>query len=172
MKKLSLEDLGRVDIPTFKALDKRPVAVLLDNIRSGHNVGAVFRSADAFLIEKIILTGITPVPPHREISKSAIGATNSVEWNYERDVLKAVLLYKEAGYRIIGVEQTDQSIPLQEFPITGEVPSLLIFGNEVGGITQSILPLLDIAIEIPQYGTKHSLNISVCAGIVLWHFTR
>ncbi len=172
MKKLSLEALGRVDVATFKKLPKKPIVVLLDNIRSGHNVGAVFRTSDAFLIESIVLTGITPIPPHREINKTAIGATDTVSWTYEKDILLAITAYKNLGYRIIGVEQTNKSVPLEMIVAPPDQKIALVFGNEVGGISECVLPHLDQAVEIPQYGTKHSLNISVCAGIVLWHFSR
>ncbi len=172
MKKLSLAELGRVDVKTFKGLNKLSLVVLLDNIRSGHNVGAVFRSSDAFLIEKIILCGITPVPPHREINKSAIGSTASVDWVYEADAKEVVLNYKERGYEIVGIEQTDESVILQNYSVDSSKKYLIIMGNEVGGISDDLLPLLDVAIEIPQYGTKHSLNVSVCAGVVLWEFFR
>jgi len=172
VKKLSLAELGRVDVKTFKGLNKLSLVVLLDNIRSGHNVGAVFRSSDAFLIEKIILCGITPVPPHREINKSAIGSTASVDWVYEADAKEVVLNYKERGYEIVGIEQTDESVILQNYSVDSSKKYLIIMGNEVGGISDDLLPLLDVAIEIPQYGTKHSLNVSVCAGVVLWEFFR
>ena len=167
MKKLKLEELGRVDLTTYKQAEKMPICILLDNVRSLHNVGSAFRTADAFSVEKIILTGITGQPPHREIQKTALGATESVQWEYDEDVLNAVKLLKEAGYTLALVEQTTHSISLEDFhPKAGE-KYCFIFGNEVHGVSDLIVPYADCAIEISQSGTKHSLNISVCVGIVI-----
>ncbi len=170
MKKLKLEELGRVDVPTFKAQEKAPIVLVADNIRSGLNVGSLFRSADAFNIQKIILCGVSPKPPHKEINKSAIGATFSVDWEYETSIEDCIRKLRSNGYQIIGVEQTNQSIPLAD--ITPNFPIAIVMGNEVDGISESILGLLDIASEIPQYGTKHSLNVSVCAGIYLYQLSE
>ncbi len=171
MRKLKLEELGRVDISTFKSVDKKPLVVVLDNIRSAMNVGSFFRTCDAFLIEKVILCGITAVPPNREIHKTAIGATESVEWEYEENIQNAVESLKSSDYEIIGIEQTTDSLPLTDVSIDKGKKYALVFGNEVNGITQEVLPLLNLAVEIPQYGTKHSLNVSVCGGIVLHYFS-
>lgn len=172
MKKLSLEDLGRISVDQFKEVDKISVCIVLDNVRSLHNVGSAFRTADAFLISKIYLTGITGVPPHREIQKTALGATESVEWEYAEDSLAAVEKLRSDGFRIIVVEQTTASVSLQEFtPVSGERYAL-VFGNEVHGVSDGVVAVADLALEIPQHGTKHSLNISVCLGIVVWDFFR
>lgn len=170
MRKLKLEELGRISNEAYKEIAKIPVVVVLDNIRSAMNVGSFFRTSDAFKLEKIILCGITARPPHKEILKTAIGATQSVDWQYHEDVVKSVKDLKTEGYQIIGIEQTSESLPLVKFEVRTELKYTLIFGNEVQGITSSLLPILDGAIEIQQFGTKHSLNVSVCGGIVLWHF--
>lgn len=171
MRKLKLDELNRLTVEEFKISDKRPVVVVLDNIRSAMNVGSIFRTADAFAIEKIVLCGISATPPSREISKTAIGATESVAWEYTSNIAEAVATLKAQGYEIAGIEQTDRSIKLDESLIHGEKIAI-VFGNEVDGISDSILDQLDMCIEIPQYGTKHSLNVSVCAGIVLWELAR
>lgn len=171
MKKLKLEELGRLSIEDYKSSIKTPIVLVADNIRSGLNVGSFFRSADAFAIEKIILCGLSPKPPHKEINKSAIGASNTVEWQYIKDTKDAIIQLKKDGYFIIGVEQTTESKPLSEFTLVH--PKIaIIMGNEVEGISLEALPLLDVAIEIAQYGTKHSLNVAVCAGVCLWDFTK
>lgn len=171
-KKLKLEELGRVDVATYKNVEKIPVTVVLDNVRSMHNVGAVFRTADAFVIEKIILCGITPQPPHREIHKAALGATESVAWEYYESALEAVLDLKTQKYRVVGIEQTTDSELMDGFKISESEKYAVIMGNEVEGITESLLPHCDHLLEIPQLGTKHSLNVSVCAGIVMWEFFK
>ena len=171
MKKLSLDQLGRPSSEVFAQMEKIPIVVFLDNIRSAMNVGSIFRTADAFKIEKIILGGITACPPHKEILKTAIGAQDTVLWEHCTDI-SPLLALKEDGYQLIGVEQTDQSLRLNDFRVDTHQKYCLIFGNEVEGIQDVLLPLLDTAIEIPQFGTKHSLNVSVCAGIVLWRFAR
>jgi 23S rRNA (guanosine2251-2'-O)-methyltransferase len=172
MKKLRLEELGRISVGQFKNADKLAITVLLDNVRSLHNVGSAFRTADAFRLEKIVLTGITGTPPHREIHKTALGATESVSWEFVEDPSQAVTELRKNGYQIIAVEQTDRSTPLHKFqPQTG-ARYCLVFGNEVNGVSDSLINLADDAIEIPQSGTKHSLNISVCLGVVAWEMFR
>lgn len=171
-KKLKLEELGRVDVETFKETPKIPLVVILDNVRSMHNVGAVFRTADAFLVEKIILCGITPQPPHREIHKAALGATESVDWEYFEKIEDAVTNLKSHNFQIIGIEQTTSSQIITEFTIDKENKYALILGNEVDGISDEVLPYCDSFLEIPQLGTKHSLNVSVCGGIVMWEFFK
>lgn len=173
MRKLKLDELNRLSVDAFKNAEKIPVIVVLDNIRSAFNVGSIFRTSDALAIQEIIITGITAQPPHKEISKSAIGATQSVSWRYTESILQAVTDLKDQGYQIIGIEQTDQSIALDDFKVDGEYDKYaLIFGNEVEGLNNDILPLLDVCIEIPQFGTKHSFNVSVCAGIVLYQLRK
>jgi tRNA G18 (ribose-2'-O)-methylase SpoU len=172
MKKLKLEELGRISIDEFKTAEKLPVIILLDNIRSLHNVGSAFRTADAFRIEKIWLTGITGTPPHREIQKSALGATESVPWEYHEQPSVIVKNLKDAGYTIIIIEQTSQSIPLQKFDPHSAAKYVLVFGNEVNGVSDDVISLGDFSLEIPQAGTKHSLNISVCLGIVTWEIFK
>jgi tRNA G18 (ribose-2'-O)-methylase SpoU len=172
MKKLKLEELGRMSVDQFKEANKLPVCIVLDNIRSLHNVGSAFRTADAFRIEKIFLTGITGTPPHREIQKTALGATDSVTWEYVENTASTVEKLKAEGYTIVVVEQTNESIPLQKFDPIANGKYCLVFGNEVNGVSDSVIPLSDMALEIPQEGTKHSLNISVCLGIVVWEIFR
>jgi 23S rRNA (guanosine2251-2'-O)-methyltransferase len=171
MKKLKLHELGRISVEEFKGLPKLPLTILLDNVRSLHNVGSAFRTADAFRCEKILLTGITGKPPHREIEKTALGATSSVDWEHSgtTDALKKLKL---AGYKIIVVEQTSKSTPLHLFKPEAAEKYCLVFGNEVNGVSEEAIALADEAIEVPQFGTKHSLNISVCLGIVVWEFFK
>jgi 23S rRNA (guanosine2251-2'-O)-methyltransferase len=168
MKKLKLEELGRISVEEFKEVEKLPVCIVLDNVRSLHNVGSAFRSADAFRIEKIYLTGITGTPPNREIHKTALGATDSVDWEYVDDSTEAIRQIKNEGYRIVAIEQTTESTPLQSFRLEKNQRICLVFGNEVNGVREEIIELADQALEIPQTGTKHSLNVSVCLGIVIW----
>jgi len=172
IRKLRLEELGRVDLAKFKSQEKIPIVVILDNIRSGMNVGSVFRTCDAFAIERIILCGISARPPHKEILKTAIGATNSVEWSYEKDVADAVAKIKKEGFEVVGIEQTTGSISLIDLHIDLDKKYAICLGNEVDGISEEVLNQLDVAVEIPQFGTKHSLNVAVCGGIILWHFTN
>ncbi len=172
MKKLKLDELGRISIEEFKSIEKIPVVVLLDNVRSLHNVGSVFRSADSFCVKKIYLTGITGTPPHREIQKTALGATESVEWEYAENGETIVKQLQSEGYQIVVVEQTTTSVALQQFEPKVDARYCLVFGNEVNGVSEEIISHADLGIEIPQAGTKHSLNISVCAGIVLWEVFR
>lgn len=171
MRKLRLEELNRLDTETYRNAEKLPVIIVLDNIRSAMNVGSVFRTADAFAFEKIVLCGITPTPPNREIMKTAIGATESVYWEYAAETKDTIHKLKAEGYIIYGVEQTNQSIMLDMLNPSHE-KAVLVFGNEVDGISDEILNLLDFCVEIPQFGTKHSLNVSVCAGITMWEFNR
>lgn len=169
-RKLKLSELNRKSIEEFKAFQKIPVVVVLDNIRSHHNVGSIFRTADAFALEEIILCGYTPVPPHREIHKTALGATDSVNWSFETNTVEAIRKLKEKGYTIVSVEQTEKTVQLHDINISSDQKYALLFGNEVGGVDQEVIDISDIVLEIPQIGTKHSLNISVCAGIVMWCF--
>ena len=172
MKKLKLEELGRISINEFKEAEKLPFCIVLDNVRSLHNVGSAFRTADAFRIEKIFLTGITGTPPHREIQKTALGATESVPWEYVENASSLVSRLKNEGYSIIIVEQTSESIPLQKFTPEATQKYCLVFGNEVHGVSEEVIQFANTALEIPQEGTKHSLNISVCLGIVIWEIFR
>jgi len=170
--KLKLEELNRIDVETFKKTDKISLVVVLDNVRSMHNVGATFRTADAFLVEKIVLCGITPQPPHREIHKAALGATESVDWCYEKDINTAIENLKLNGFEILGIEQTSNSIMISDFKIDHSKKYAIILGNEVDGISDEALPNIETFLEIPQLGTKHSLNVSVCGGIVMWEFAK
>jgi 23S rRNA (guanosine2251-2'-O)-methyltransferase len=170
MRKLKLEELGRAGIEEFKRQKKFPVTIVLDNIRSMHNVGSVFRTSDAFAVEQIILCGITGQPPHREIEKTALGATKSVHWKHFPDIKEAIRQLKSDNYTIIAIEQAENSIKLNEaIPDAGRKYAF-IFGNEVNGVSDEAMLLADECIEIPQFGTKHSFNIVVTAGIVLWDF--
>ncbi|MEC5394058.1 RNA methyltransferase [Bergeyella sp. RCAD1439] len=171
-RKLKLEELGRIDIEAFKAAEKIPLVVVLDNVRSMHNVGAVFRTADAFVVERVVLCGITPRPPHREIHKAALGATESVDWVYEETIDRALTVLKQEGYTVLGIEQTSESKQIDRYAIQPGKKYAVVMGNEVDGLSESALPLYDAFLEIPQRGTKHSLNVSVCAGIVLWDFFK
>lgn len=172
MRKLSMEELNRKSVNDFKESEKIPVVVILDNIRSMHNVGSVFRTADAFLLQTICLCGYTPQPPHRDIHKTALGATETVEWKYYSAAAAAALELSAAGYKIFAVEQVENSIPLHQFESTRYDKLAIVFGNEVSGVGEDVLKLCSGSIEIPQLGMKHSLNISVAAGIVLWEIVR
>lgn len=172
MKKLKLEELGRISVDEFKESEKIPICILLDNVRSLHNVGSAFRTADAFCVEKIFLTGITGSPPHREIQKTALGATESVAWEHVENPAEAVRKLKAEDYKIVIIEQTTDSLPLQTFSTQPNQKYCLVFGNEVHGVSDEVIALADLAIEIPQAGTKHSLNISVCLGIVVWEIFK
>lgn len=163
-----MDELGRKTVTDFHRAEKNPVTIVLDNVRSMHNVGSVFRTADSFLAEQVLLCGYTPQPPHRDIQKTALGATETVSWTHFATTAAAVLDLKQKGYHIIAVEQVDESIPLNHFFIPVQKKTAVIFGNEVNGVSDDVLALCDAAIEIPQSGMKHSLNISVAAGIVLW----
>ncbi len=168
MRKLKNEELDRLSIGDFKATEKIPVTLILDNVRSLNNVGSAFRTADAFLIEKIYLCGITGTPPHREITKTALGATDSVDWEYHKDTLELVKSLKAEGYIVYSIEQAENSTYLDDFQPKGSNKIACVFGNEVFGVDQKIVDISDGCLEIPQYGTKHSLNISVSIGIVVW----
>ncbi|HLZ85648.1 MAG TPA: RNA methyltransferase [Puia sp.] len=172
MRKLGMDELHRKSVNEFRESEKTPVVVVLDNIRSMHNVGSVFRTADAFLIRAIYLCGYTPQPPHRDIHKTALGATETVEWKYFPSAVAAVNELKTGGYAVFAVEQTEGSVPLPEFSAGLAGPSAVVFGNEVSGVGDEVLAVCDGAIEIPQWGMKHSLNISIAAGIVLWELVR
>jgi len=171
MRKLSLDELGRMSVTDFKAAEKKPIVVVMDNIRSMHNVGSVFRTSYAFLVGGICLGGFTPQPPHRDIHKTALGATESVDWWYYEQTIQAVLDLKSKGFKVYAIEQTQGSISLEKFE-KSEQPMAFVFGNEVEGVSNEVLQACDGAIEIPQYGMKHSLNISVAAAIVLWEMVR
>lgn len=172
MRKLSMAELGRMSLDEVREADKHPVIVVLDNIRSMHNVGSVFRTADAFLVQGICLCGYTPQPPHRDIQKTALGAIESVNWFYAPTTLEAVLDLKGRGYKIYAVEQAAGSISLEQFSQPEGHPVAIVLGNEVDGVDEQVITHCDGCIEIPQFGMKHSLNISVAAGIVLWEMIR
>jgi 23S rRNA (guanosine2251-2'-O)-methyltransferase len=165
-------ELNRKTVGEFRESAKFPLVVVLDNVRSMHNVGSVFRTADAFLISGIWLCGYTPRPPHRDIHKTALGATETVEWKYAENTVAAIQALKQEGYKIFAVEQVEKSIPLHEFSSEKPVKMVVVFGNELTGVDPEVLKLCDGSIEIPQFGMKHSLNISVAAGIVLWEITK
>jgi 23S rRNA (guanosine2251-2'-O)-methyltransferase len=172
MRKLSLKELNRVSVATFKAQEKTPIVLVLDNVRSALNVGSAFRTADAFALEKIYLCGITATPPHREILKTAIGASAAVSWQYEKQTTDVVQQLKEQGYQLWAVEQADERTWLQDVEWEDGTKHALIFGNEVSGVSEEVMSKVDGCIEVPQFGTKHSLNIAVCVGVVCWEFFR
>jgi 23S rRNA (guanosine2251-2'-O)-methyltransferase len=172
MRKLRMDELPRKSTTEFREAEKLPVILLLENIRSMHNVGSVFRTGDAFLVEAIYLCGYTPKPPHRDIHKTALGATETVIWKYVENSVDAVKFLKTAGYQILAVEQVSNSIPLHRFKLESGEKAVLIFGNEVQGVSEEVLDYCDRCVEIPQFGMKHSLNISVAAGMVLWELVR
>ena len=167
-RKLNLQELGRVDSKAFKQQSKTPIVLVLEDIRSGMNVGSAFRTADAFALEHIYLCGITAQPPHREILKTAIGATESMEWSYHSQSLDLVEELIKKGYHIVSVEQTEGSTLLQDFRPPEGQKLALVFGNEVNGVSQTVIDSSNQSLEVPQFGVKHSLNISVCLGIVVW----
>jgi tRNA G18 (ribose-2'-O)-methylase SpoU len=168
MRKLENSELSRPSAEEFKNISKLPLTVVLDNIRSCHNIGSVFRTSDALLIEKIYLCGISSTPPDKEIRKTALGAENTVPWKYHASTLEVVTGLKEKGYTVIAIEQVEKSISLSDYLPVENSKLALVFGNEVKGVQQEVIDRCDLAIEIPQYGTKHSFNISVSVGIVLW----
>lgn len=168
MRKLKMNELDRISVDEFKNQSKTPLIIILDNIRSLNNIGSVFRTSDAFLIKKIYLCGITATPPHKDIHKTALGATESVDWEYVDDTLSLIKKLKKQNIVTISVEQADNSVKLTDFRINPNATYAVIFGNEVKGVQQSIVSETDYCVEIPQFGTKHSLNISVSCGIVLW----
>ncbi|WP_149915511.1 RNA methyltransferase [Sphingobacterium cavernae] len=172
MQKLSMDQLNRVDIESFKELEKTPITIVLDNVRSMHNVGSAFRTADGFAIEQILLCGITARPPHREIEKTALGATQSVDWTHYKETTEALQHLKEQGYKIFAIEQAENSTSLEQFEISTNDKYAFVFGNEVHGVDEEVMQIVDGCIEIPQFGTKHSFNVSVTIGIVLWDILK
>jgi tRNA G18 (ribose-2'-O)-methylase SpoU len=176
MRKLTMDELGRKSVEDFKMANKKPIVVVMDNIRSMHNVGSVFRTSDGFLIDGICLCGFTPQPPHRDIHKTALGSTETVDWVYYENTLDAVNALKDKGFKVYAIEQTEGSISLEKFKLVNPTavaqPMAFVFGNEVDGVHEQVIAICDGVIEIPQWGMKHSLNISVAAAIVLWEFVR
>lgn len=168
MKKLKNSELNRIAVSEFKETPKTPILIILDNIRSLNNIGSVFRTSDAFLIEKIYLCGITAKPPHKDIHKTALGATDSVAWEYAEDTLELVKKLQKNDIKIIAIEQAENSIKLQDFTVNKNEKLAIIMGNEVYGVQQEVVSASDYCVEIPQFGTKHSLNIAVTTGMVLW----
>lgn len=169
MRKLRNSELNRLTVDEFRKSKKMPVLIILEDIRSFNNIGSIFRTADSFCVEGIYLCGITAVPPHREINKTALGATESIEWKYFESTIEALKKLKANGYDIAAVEQVENSISLEKFSPTIKDKTALIFGNEINGVSTEALKVSDFCLEIPQFGTKHSFNVSVSAGIVLWH---
>ncbi|NIJ51761.1 RNA methyltransferase [Dyadobacter arcticus] len=172
MRKLGIEEINRLTVEEFKGSEKFPFVIVLDNIRSLNNVGSFFRTADAFRAKKIILCGYTPCPPHREITRSALGAELSVDWQSDVDTIEVVRELKAEGFKVWCVEQAEGSIYLQNFNPEPGMPHAFVFGNEVEGVQDEVIELSDGCLEIPQFGTKHSFNVSVSAGIVLWDFVK
>ncbi len=173
MKKLSMEELHRLSVEQFKESEKTPLVVVLDNVRSLNNIGSVFRTADAFRVERICLCGITATPPHRDIHKTALGAEDSVDWQYFEDSAECLKQLREEGFRIYAVEQVDDSVMLDRLPQeSADVRLAIVLGNEIEGVQESLLPLCDACLEIPQFGTKHSLNVSCAAAIVMWELFK
>lgn len=172
IRKLQIEEMDRLTIEEFQTADKFPFVIVLDNIRSLNNVGSFFRTADAFRAEKLFLCGYTPHPPHREITKSALGAELAVAWEKTESTLDAIVALKKQGYTIVAIEQAVGSTLLQNFKVTPEGKYAFIFGNEVEGVADEVIEVVDNCLEIPQFGTKHSFNVSVSAGIIFWEFIR
>ncbi len=170
MRKLKLDELNRVSVEEFKTKEKLPVVVVLDNVRSLHNVGSAFRTADGFAVDAIYLCGITAQPPHREIEKTALGATQSISWSYFESVADAIADLKEKNYQIIAIEQAEHSVSLLDFNPEKGKKYAFFFGNEVNGVSEEVMTKMDVCLEIPQFGTKHSFNIVISTGIVLWDF--
>ncbi|WP_299124868.1 RNA methyltransferase [uncultured Winogradskyella sp.] len=168
MRKLKNEELDRLEVSEFKKVKKSPIIIILDNIRSLNNIGSVFRTSDAFLIEKIYLCGITAQPPHNDIRKTALGSTETVDWEYIKCTIDLVKKMKDEGVKICSIEQAENAIMLNDFKLQPNTKYAFIFGNEVKGVTQEVVDESDVVIEIPQFGTKHSLNISVSCGVVIW----
>ena len=171
-RKLKLEELNRISIKEFQETEKIPLVVVLDNVRSQNNIGSVFRTSDAFLVEEIILCGITATPPNTEIHKTALGAEDSVNWRYFEDTIIALNTLREEGYNIYSIEQAENSLSLEALQLNKQKKYAVILGHEVHGVMQEVINLSDGCIEIPQYGTKHSLKVSVTAGIVIWDFFK
>lgn len=167
-----MDQLQRADVESFKKQEKTAITLVLDNVRSMHNVGSAFRTADGFAIEKIFLCGITATPPHREIEKTALGATQSIPWEHIKETTEAINILKEQGYTIIAIEQAENSVLLQNFIPSKDAKYALVFGNEVNGVDEEVMEQIDHCIEIPQFGTKHSFNVSVTIGIVTWDFIQ
>lgn len=171
-RKLKTNDLNRLNVNQYKEVVKHPLVVVLDSIRSLHNVGSIFRSSDAYRIEKVVLCGLTATPPHKEIHKTALGATDAVDWEYYEDVFQAVSDLKEQGFTIVAAEQAENTVMLQDLNETCQNKMAFIFGNEVFGVNQALVSEADFVLEIPQFGTKHSFNVSVSVGVVLWEAMR
>ena len=167
-----MDELNRVTTEEFKAQEKIPLVVVMDNVRSMYNVGSVFRTCDAFSVERLLLCGITACPPHKEIAKTALGATESVDWAHYSTTVEAVTELKQQGYKVWAVEQVDTSVMLDRMEVSGDEKTAIVLGNEVFGVDDEVLALCDGAIEIPQNGTKHSLNVSIAGGIVIWEFFK
>lgn len=167
-----MEEMGRLSVEDFKNAKKNPLIVVLDNVRSHHNVGAVFRTCDAFVCERLLLCGITGTPPHRDIQKTALGATETVDWKYYENTIDAITELKNEGYKIVSLEIAEGSIPVDSFTAVDGEKYALVLGNEVEGVDDAIMDLSDICLEIPQFGTKHSLNVSVSGGIAIWEMSK
>ena len=172
MRKLKITELNRLTVDEFKQANKLPLAVILDEVRSLHNIGSVFRTSDAFLVERIYLCGITATPPHPEMHKTALGAEDTVDWKYVKHTLEAVEELHNEGYTVLAIEQVEGSTMLDELELEPDKKYAIVMGNEVKGVQQEVIDACDCCIEIPQYGTKHSLNVSVTTGIVLWEFAN
>ena len=170
MRKLKNNELGRINVAEFKQIQKTPLIVILDDIRSLNNIGSIFRTADAFIIEKIILCGITASPPNKDIQKTALGSTKSVDWEYKKDISLVIKKLKKEGVYVWSIEQTENSNKLNDLEIEKNRKHAIILGNEVKGVSQNAIDLSDNVIEIPQFGTKHSLNVSACSAILIWEF--
>lgn len=170
MRKLKNEELDRLDVDTFKRTKKTPLIIILDNVRSLNNIGSIFRTADAFLVEKIYLCGITATPPHKDIRKTALGATDSVAWEYRKNTVDLINELKSQKYTVVALEQAENALLLNKVKIDTTKKYALVFGNEVKGVSQEAVDFCDEVVEIPQYGTKHSLNISVSVGVAVWDF--
>lgn len=170
MRKLKNSELNRIDVDTFKETNKSPLIIVLDNIRSLNNIGSVFRTSDAFLVEEIILCGITATPPHREIHKTALGAQDSVKWQYFEDTLDALAYLKKKDFHTFAIEQAEEATMLDDLRLEKDKKYAVVLGNEVKGVRQDVVDACDGCIEIPQFGTKHSLNVSITGGIVIWDF--
>ncbi|MEM8507632.1 MAG: RNA methyltransferase [Bacteroidota bacterium] len=170
MRKLTNEELGRLDVEGYRKAVKTPLVIVLDNVRSLNNIGSVFRTADAFRIRKIYLCGITATPPHKDIRKTALGATETVDWEYSKNTLATVNDLQAQGMQVIALEQADQAIPLSDFQPLADTSYALIFGNEVKGVMEEVVQVCNTVVEIPQFGTKHSLNIAVSVGVTVWDF--
>ncbi len=170
IRKLNVRELNRHSAETLRTLPRAPLSILLDNVRSGNNVGSVMRTADAFRLAEVILAGITVQPPHRDVLKTSLGAERTVPWQHTVEAAATIHAFKAAGGKVAVVEQTTASVPLEEWRPNHQEPWLIVLGNEVGGVGDGLPDLADVCIEVPQFGQKHSLNISVCAGIVCWHY--